>query len=316
LTKKQIKKLKDEVTPEMIKNDRRPGKSESAKSVYNKAKITNNKKKIRMNALIRRIKILMKSIRVRRFLSEAPKEQDNNDPNIILVKTNYIRAPRFRINTVIKEKDGKKSVIKKAATPEAESFLDHIERGRQMLKGIYNQIEVIDCRRTDEGLDFDFIDGQDLLEKIDPNTDPIDKIRKAIDETFAVIFDIKEDPKPFEETEQFRRNFPGIHPGGKEQSYSVTNLDSNLDNFKRQGDRIFCFDYEWVEDYPIPVRFVKFRALLRYYVQNKEALCNRISRKAFISMFGYTGKDIRMFTAMEESFQLYIEDLGSKGSRF
>lgn len=57
----------------------------------------------------------------------------------------------------------KKSVIKKAATPEAESFLDNIERGRKMLKGIYNQIEVIDCRGIDEGLEFDFIDGQDLL---------------------------------------------------------------------------------------------------------------------------------------------------------
>ena len=269
-----------------------------------------------MDFLVRRIKILIKSFRVRRFLSEAPKEQDETDPDIILVKTNYIRAPRFRVNTVIKEKDGKKSVIKKAATPEAASFLDNIERGRQMLKGIYNQIEVIDCRRTDEGLEFDFIDGQDLLEKIDPNTDPIDKIRKAIDEAFAVIFDIKEDPKPFEETEQFRRNFPGIHPGGKEQSYSVTNLDSNLDNFKKQGDRIFCFDYEWVEDYPIPIRFVKFRALLYYYMSNESALKNRIRRNAFFAIFGYSRKDIRLFSAMEDYFQLYISDMGKKGSLF
>lgn len=269
-----------------------------------------------MSALLRRIKILQKSFRIRRYLFNAPREPQVTVPNTVYIKTNYVRAPRFWINTFIVQNGEEKRVIKQAASPEAEPFLQKIIDSRTILKEAYNKVEVIDCIKTDVGLEFTFVEGESLMTGVDPATDSLEEIRESIEDAFTVIFDYKDDLKPFVETEQFRKNFPGIHPEPTEQSYSVINLDSNIDNFKSQGDKIYCFDYEWVEDFPIPIRFVKFRAILRYYVLNKTELAPRIKSNDFISLFGYSKSDIRMFMAMEDWFQLYIEDLGLKGSRF
>ena len=271
---------------------------------------------IQMGALVRRIKILQKSFRIRRYLSDAPSEPHAMVPNAVYIKNNYIRAPRFRINTIIVQEGEEKRVLKQAASPEAEQFLRKIAEGRNKLADVYNTVEVINCTKTDAGLEFPYIEGESLLSGVDPSADSIEDIQKSIEDAFAIIFDYKETPKPFAETEQFRINFPGIHPRSTELSYSVINLDSNLDNYVRKGDRVFCFDYEWVEDYPIPIRFVKFRAILRYYVLNKTELAPRIKCNDFISLFGYSKSDIRMFTAMEDWFQLYIEDLHTNGSSF
>jgi len=225
-------------------------------------------------------------------------------------KFNDVRAPRFRIDTFILEGDGGTRVLKCAHTSEAIAHLDEIFKNREKLTGVYNSVDMCGCRRIDKDTaELEYVEGESLTSGIDAANDPLEKIVKDLGELLDIIFDYKEEPVGFIETEQFRKMFPGIHPGAGEKSYSVTNLDSDADNYKRSGDRLICFDYEWVADFPVPVRFVRYRAVYYYYIANKAALRPRLGIREFIRMFGFSDKEIKLYAAMEECFLNYAKDM-------
>ena len=240
----------------------------------------------------------------------------DNPAVIKSVKFNTMRAPAFRVNTVIISDQSGKKVLKRAGCKEALKHIKRIVDNKDLLSEAYSSVVPADCVLNGDELEIKFIEGEDLLKGTDLANDPLDKIRDDIRKVMDEILDYKKTPSDFEETEQFKLNFPGIHPKASEKSLPVINLDSNIDNFKKVGDKVVCIDYEWTVSFPLPIRYVEFRTLHFYYKNNAKVLSPRISRIDFIKLFGFTSEDIKTFFNMELCFQQYVEGLGDKGSKF
>ena len=264
-----------------------------------------------MNMLVRQMKRLRIAARVLKYRLASRDASDLAED----ARYNPLKAPRFRVNTFFEDHGDGLVVVKRPDNPAASEQIDRFMRGRELLSGVYKRIELLDVERKGDELFIPFVNGKQLMEDVDLISSPLDQITSALESAIETVFEYNAEPEAFIETEQFRKNFPGIHPKITEKSYPVINLDSNVDNFICEGGRVVCIDYEWVEDYPVPVRFVEFRLLFNFYLNHPE-LKRRIKMNDFLMRFGFNKKDIRLFTEMEECFHGYVVDLGCKGSSF
>ena len=264
-----------------------------------------------MNMLLHQMKRLHIAVRVFKYRLAARGASDLVEG----ARYNPLKAPRFRVNTFFEDSEDGRIVVKRPDSSVAVEQIDRFVRGRELLSGVYKKIELLDVERHGDELVIPYVEGEQLMADVNLSCCSIDEIVSNLANTMETIFEYNSDVGPFIETEQFRANFPGIHPDPSEEAYPIINLDSNVDNFIRKDDKIVCIDYEWVEDYPIPVRFVKFRLLFNYYLNHPE-LKSLISKNDFFKGFGFSKADVKMFTTMEECFHLYVVDLGYKGSRF
>ena len=115
---------------------------------------------------------------------------------------------------------------------------------------------------------------------------------------------------PLKETleEAFRRVLPAEQSDAAQAG--AHNLDSILDNFlvtegtagASSAVRLSGIDYEWVTEQPADRGFVKYRALISFYEQNREVL-SLGSRTEFLQLFGIGETEADRFAKMEEEFQ-------------
>ena len=224
-------------------------------------------------------------------------------PDIKSIKFNDQRREDFHINTILT--DG--SVIKMAGNKASQDHLNAILINRNKLTRMNPKADLACCEKvSDDRLKMEFVNGRSLLEDTNISEDPIEKITEDLSNAIDTILEYKTETIKFDETEAFRKMFSGIHPSNNEDCYPVINIDSNFDNFLRTEDRIVCIDYEWVADFPLPIRYVKLRALHFFYLNNRTKLARRISHEDFLRRFGFTDEDIKLFMDMEYSFQAFI----------
>ena len=196
------------------------------------------------------------------------------DREVSYVKFACQRRPEFSIFTAI----AGDHVIKRPLTAAALEHIRNLASNREKVAGLYNSIDPIDCEIRGDSAIFPFIEGESLT------IEDLDK-----------VFDYKEPLSRFEVTDRFREIFGDIDVPEGEQAYPVVNVDSNLDNFMVSGDKTYCIDYEWIFDFPVPVRFVRYRTL--FYAG--------ISPEKFTD-FGYSDEDVKLFHSMEIAFQQYV----------
>ena len=85
---------------------------------------------------------------------------------------------------------------------------------------------------------------------------PVEEIKAAL----QFLYDVAEDQiVPFAVTPEFTRTF-GPVPDIDDVSYKVSNIDGLFENLmitQKDGDeKLYCLDYEWVFDFPVPARDV------------------------------------------------------------
>ena len=226
---------------------------------------------------------------------------------MIYIKYNSLRKPEYRVSTEIRENDdGMRSVVKRPMNRASAAQINTIKSNFTKLSGLYRNVGIIPFTENGDVLVFPFIFGRPLAADIDLQHMSTDEIYGRIDEALKIIYDFREDAGNFVITDRFKSAFPGLVPGENEPAYSVTNIDSNIDNFLVSEGKVWCIDYEWVFDFPVPVRYVRFRTLLYYYAKQNAFIADRISADEFYSHFGYTNEDVRLFTEMEDCFQQYV----------
>ena len=202
------------------------------------------------------------------------------DQAVSYVKFACLRRPEFRIFTAIPGDH----VIKRPLTSAASEHIRNLASNREMVAGLYNSIDPVDCEIRGDSAIFPFIEGESLT------IEDLDK-----------VFDYKEPLSRFEVTDKFREVFGDIDVPEGEQAYPMINVDSNLDNFMVSNGKMYCIDYEWIFDFPIPVRFVRYRTL--FYAG--------ISPDKFAD-YGYSEEDVKFFHNMEIAFQQYVSGEGFK----
>ena len=95
-------------------------------------------------------------------------------------------------------------------------------------------------------------------------------------------------------------------------SYAVSNIDGLFENLMVSGGKLYCLDYEWVFDFPVPAGFVRYRNLVYFYYKY-EGLMDYENAADFLKEFGIGEELSGLYAAMEESFQSWVHGDGTQG---
>jgi len=224
---------------------------------------------------------------------------------LLYIKYNSHRRPEYQLSTRIVSDGDSKKVIKLPLTKAAEKQITAIKKSYLKLGDYYNKITPIPYSNYENGLSFDFIEGQSIISNIDFSKDSIEKIQEKLLSIMDEVLDVKEEYIcDFEETEEFSKVFPDKHPTGK--AFKICNLDSIFSNFIRTPDGIVCIDYEWVLDFPVPVDFIKYRMLHYLYEENESYLNQKTTIEEFIKILDLSEDDKKLYADMEMDFQYLV----------
>ena len=236
-------------------------------------------------------------------------KKDSIPEDITYIKYNEQRAYEYRLQTEILKCGEKKQVRKTATDPRAVPHLHRILDNGELLHDLYREIWMVPVERDDDTVYFMFVEGESLLSSIDFDTDSQKAIVKKVKKAMEPIFRFnKEYVTTFRETEGFRQLF-GSHPYLDYDRRAVTrcNLDCNFDNFGKKDGYIYCFDYEWAVDFPVPIDYLKVRTLRFLYESRQRELSKKFGRlENFIFAFGFIPEEYNVYTRMEEAFQQYV----------
>lgn len=223
--------------------------------------------------------------------------------NISYIKHSDKRAKQFQIKTMIVECDEKKRVIKEACSQEAKQHLYKMFEYYQRMKktALY---EPVQTWLVDDRLIFEYLDGYTLEQELDLLLEEkrIDEMLKRMDYLFQHYHPYANNP--FQKTNEFCRVFGDVNVP-RSGCLSFTNIDLVFQNIIICKQKEWIIDYEWMFDFPIPLRFVMYRALYLYAHSSKK-------RKILLDMdimsyFHFTKEEIYTYDQMEHHFQLYVQ---------
>lgn len=195
-------------------------------------------------------------------------------PIFFIQKTN--RRDKFLIETRIWDRNGKKSVEKKAANPVSEKHIMQMLDTYELLcdqKGLCEDIQIVVPKKVSEKVvSFEFVEGisaeRKLLEYV---LDADEKsAKKIIDKVLGLIDtlpEIKTNPindKGYVDT--FGKSF-----NQTQVCTSFGLIDLNLDNLIiDQSGKWHLYDYEWAFNFPVPKNLLKARILWFFLTRHQE----------------------------------------------
>lgn len=181
-----------------------------------------------------------------------------------------------------------------------------LEEKYQMLSRQYasSRIQVNTCRIEGEAAVLDYVSGTSMENLLDDLLDRgrIHEAGKLVQELFAE-FEKAEGLAPFAATDRFHKVFGRLEEPLADVTLPCTDVDLVFANVIRQGDKWILLDYEWSFDFPIPFRYICYRALFYYGIYNPV-------RQGFVEdqirKLGFTRQEITAYQRMESAFQQYI----------
>ncbi|QUC66692.1 glycosyltransferase family 2 protein [Aristaeella hokkaidonensis] len=225
---------------------------------------------------------------------------------VLYTKYNSLRQPAYRIITEIREKDGEKYVVKRAGEPAAEEHMHRMKENRKLLAEAYPDIFVLPMEEDEDGIRFPFVQGKDLKnELVDGYTDLDQFVRETADKLDRILAVKPECLCGFESTEAFTALFGEDVPKGS-PAVCPANVDALFTNFMEQDGRLYCIDYEWVFNFPVPIGFIRYRALRYLHYELEKSLLDGIALAQFLKKFGIEDGDQVLFEQMEYHFQFLV----------
>lgn len=227
---------------------------------------------------------------------------------IQFVKYNRTRADEFQLKTEIVRDDGKVWVEKTALTAAGEdhirSFWDKYEKIRNLNPKIrFLEPEFKNGGRT---VCFAYMNGKTVAdalgEKIRMGQVPYGELEAAME----LVFADGGQSVPFGVTDEFTAVF-GQVPDASRFSWKavpVSNVDGLFENLMVTDGHVCGIDYEWVFDFPIPVKFLKYRNLLYFYRRYEGILTE--TQEALMEHFSIGAEEQAVFADMETAFQMYV----------
>lgn len=222
---------------------------------------------------------------------------------LLYTKYNSMRKPEYQIRTSIYLDGDKRYVEKSAVCEQARQQLLKLEDNYKILRETYKKIRIIPCENKNDCIRFPFLKGKSLQQLVSFADGDLEQIVNEVKQIIEQLYEVKEQYIiEFKMTRQFQEFFKGCVPEA-DQSFVYTNLDATFSNFMLIDGEIWCIDYEWLLDFPVPIKYVKFRTLLYLYNENYDYLKDLISQHHFFECFGYDDTQIDVFLKMEECFQ-------------
>ena len=119
---------------------------------------------------------------------------------------------------------------------------------------------------------------------------------QELETVMKVLFPENADAKIFEATPEFETVF-GKVPMIDDKAAAVSNVDGLFENLMvpENENCIYGIDYEWVFDFPIPEKFLKYRDLLYFYRRYERVL--NVKEEDLYAISGSQGENSRSLTA-------------------
>lgn len=244
----------------------------------------------------------------------------------MFAKYNRTRKEAFQISTSILEEKGIRYVEKAALGSQGSWHILSFQRNFGPLRSFNPLVHVLEpyVSHDARAVRFRFLQGETLAERlgrgIRNGKAPVEAIRSAM----KVLFDVAEDQTiPFTVTPEFTEVFGQI-PHITDFSYKVSNIDGLFENLMvvagegepgaaaGQKGKLYCLDYEWVFDFPVPARFVHYRNLAYFYYRY-EGLLDYAGILEFLGEFSVSADIAAIFGSMEQAFQAYVHGQGGQG---
>lgn len=235
----------------------------------------------------------------------------------VFAKYNRTRKEDFQIRTAILEENGKRYVEKTALTAAAESHIRSMSEKYEKLTSVNPAVKVLEPHysKDNKAVRFGFLKGKTLAEilgeQITGKKAPVEALKAAMDRVFGQAVLKKE---PFTPTDQFKEVFGDSEEilSLQDTSYEVSNIDGLFENLMETQDGLYCLDYEWVFDFPIPAGFIRYRNLVYFYYKY-EGLLDYENAVQFLSEFGMDEKLAEIYASMEVAFQTWVHGDGTQG---
>ena len=251
----------------------------------------------------------------------------------VFAKYSSERSSEYRTATIIAsdEPGRKKEVYKIALSPEANAHIDRIYLNYLALAKAFESTGFAPnvCRRIDEEdtgsvtegfrddtagrIGLEFVNGITLENYLDDleQEGKYERMLLLMKQYEAMICSIS--TETYENTDGFREVF-GEYIDNDYKAPAVSDLDlifTNIvfDRVKKENGEWTVLDYEWTYSFPIPAKFIIFRALF-YYIQThrKSAFMSYIKKRGInlYSEFKISQAEKDLFTRLEKHFQLHI----------
>ena len=225
---------------------------------------------------------------------------------LLYTKYNSFRKKEFQIKTTIYSEDGNKFVVKDPMTPEAISQIDTIKSNYEAFKDACEGIELLPYEVYGEGLKFEYLEGKSLLDGIDFDSGDLDSVIESINKALSLVLGLKDGYiRDFQMSDDFAKIFPNCDPGVV-KAFTISNIDSNIDNYIVSSGKTYLIDYEWIARFDIPVDFIKYRTLIYLLDSKRGYFEKRMTNQEFIEEFGISKEAQDLYFQMERCFQLYV----------
>lgn len=231
----------------------------------------------------------------------------DEDAKISYAKYSRCRRKEFRIKTEIFDRDGEKLVKKMALDELARSHVLGMKQNEEKWNSYFPKLKHVEGWLETDGYVTPYIEGLDLdVVFYEVRNQPDKFVEKFLYYADNYLKPENEELNPFEVTDEFVSIFGDTYPQSTE-SLQVTNIDLIFSNLKLTADdHLYCFDYEWVFDFPIPYEYVFWRSADNLYNTFYAYLKETLSKEQFMNMVGLRKEDLKIYEKMEENFASYV----------
>lgn len=226
------------------------------------------------------------------------------------------RREPFQIETSIQTDERKRYVAKKNLMPAGIAHIKRMEETYQ--KSDYSEI-LCPCFLEKGFVYFQYVEGVSFGEKLLKAAEEADyeNIKKLVQEYNDILNYMcrGKNKEQIEDTCGFYEIFGkcGETSGERNEEYGYRDLvfDLTFDNIIFQEKKPYVIDYEWRFSFPVPVEFIKFRAVYAFEMKYHQQISKLYSDEEFYQLFGIETDKISRYLEYNNSFISYV--YGEKG---
>ncbi|MCM1157852.1 MAG: class I SAM-dependent methyltransferase [Bacteroidales bacterium] len=217
------------------------------------------------------------------------------------------RKEEFRVKTELFEKDNCRYIKKQALNEQAKQHILCLKENERKWKSCLPNLHYLEGYIDGEDYVTPFIDGEDLEVYFYRYRNDIELfIEKFCYYKEKYLLPDNQKFDVFHVTEDFISIFGDLYPQNQ-RTLNCTNIDLIFSNLKlATNGELYCFDYEWVFDFPIPYDYVIWRSAMQLYSQYRAYLMKHMTIDEFLVRAGIEKKDLSIYMKMEQHFSEYV----------
>lgn len=225
------------------------------------------------------------------------------------------RQKVYQTSTIIHGAGDKKWVKKQYLYPgkREKDILSHMEKYYPILEEEFKNIAYLPVRRGEDGsIEYPYLTGSTIEEILFREIHHHERLLESLGEAFDYIFCIKEGKEiPFKITASYQKIFGDWALEEGRAAVPISNLDMNLGNLIVHEGKVYCFDYEWLFDFPIPIDFMKLRCMNVFSAKYNMYYSARLKKEEILQRIGISKEDFAVLTRMDQKFQEFVYGPGN-----